>query len=190
MSGRGSADGSAWVGSVLGRYERRLVRYAARITGDVERARDVVQDTFLRLLRTDRSPDDNHLAQWLFTVCRNRALDVVRKDKRMRTLSETRRDAQVSTDPAPPAVADQRETLRRLGRILASLPPRQQEVIRLKFQEDFSYRQIAAITGLSVSNVGFLIHTAIRTMRDRLGARPAPPLATQDRTGTVQGDSR
>ena len=56
----------------MDRYEGQLVRYAARITGDVERGRDVVQDAFLRLCREDRAKVDGHLAEWLFTVCRRR----------------------------------------------------------------------------------------------------------------------
>jgi len=165
-----SSDG---LRSLMDRYERPLVRYAAGITHDVERARDVVQDTFLRLLKTDRQPDENHLAQWLFTVCRNRALDVLRKEKRMHTLSDAYTDSAAGNDPSPAVVASDRETLGRLGTILATLPERQQEVIRLKFQNDFSYRQIAGITGLSVSNVGFLIHRAINTLRKQLQA-PLP----------------
>ncbi len=167
MSRQELRDEGEWLRSVMGRYEGPLLRYAARITGEVERARDVVQDTFLRLL-CRRGPDQNHLAEWLFAVCRNRALDVRRKEKRMTALSDARTESQVSGEPAPPAEAERRETAGRLRRALAALPPRQQEVVRLKFENGFSYRQIAGVTGLSVSNVGFLIHTAIKSMRERL----------------------
>ena len=46
------------------------------------------------------------------------------------------------------------------------LPDNQQEVIRLKFQNDLSYREISEITGLSVSNVGFLLHVGIKRLRE------------------------
>jgi len=169
MSRRKQAVTEAELRSAMDRHERSLVRYAERIVRDVERARDVVQDTFLRLLRTDNAPDAEHLAQWLFTVCRNRALDVVRKEKRMTTLSDAYTDSAASGDPSPPEAAADREALGRVGRILVTLPERQQEVIRLKFQNGFSYRQIAGVTGLSVTNVGLLIHTAIKTLRRQLG---------------------
>ena len=48
---------------------------------------------------------------------------------------------------------------------LDNLPENQQEVIRLKFQNGFSYRQISEITGHSVSNVGFLIHSGMKTLK-------------------------
>ena len=51
---------------------------------------------------------------------------------------------------------------------LAELPPRQQEVLRLKFQEEMSYRDIAELTGMTVNNVGVTLHTAMRKLRDQL----------------------
>jgi RNA polymerase sigma-70 factor (ECF subfamily) len=53
--------------------------------------------------------------------------------------------------------------------VLATLPENQQEVIRLKFQDGLSYREISGVTGLTVSNVGFLIHTGVKMVRQRLG---------------------
>ena len=64
-----------WVQDALIRYEGALVRYAMRITGDMETARDVVQDTFLRLCDADRDQVGEYLAPWLYRVCRNRAID-------------------------------------------------------------------------------------------------------------------
>jgi RNA polymerase sigma-70 factor (ECF subfamily) len=52
-------------------------------------------------------------------------------------------------------------------KILNTLPANQQEVIRLKFQGDLSYLEISRITSLSVSNVGFLIHTGLKTIREK-----------------------
>ena len=52
-------------------------------------------------------------------------------------------------------------------RIVATLPPRQQEVLQLKFQNDLSYQQIAEITKTTANNVGVLIHTALKTLRQK-----------------------
>ncbi len=78
---------------------------------------------------------------------------------------------------APPEVLEQREDASRVLRMLDDLPPNQREVIRLKFQNGFSYKEISRISGHSVSNVGFLIHTGLKTIRGRLGVtanRAAP----------------
>lgn len=55
---------------------------------------------------------------------------------------------------------------------LAALSEQQQEIVRLRFQMDLSYRQISAITGLSVSNVGYHIHTALARVRATALAGP------------------
>lgn len=52
---------AAWIAAAVEKYEAPLSRYAERLLGDAERARDVVQDTFLRLCRQDRDRVDGHL---------------------------------------------------------------------------------------------------------------------------------
>lgn len=162
-----------WLGQVTDQYSGPLVRYAATITGDVDRARDVVQDTLVRLCAEDRARVESHLAEWLFTVCRRRALDTLRKEQRMKPLNETELAACASPEPSPAAVAERRDTHGRVLAVLAGLPKNQQEVVRLKFQNGLSYEEISRVTDLTVSHVGFLIHTAIKTLRRRLQAEPA-----------------
>jgi len=167
----GSSD-SEWVRAAVARYEQPLLRYAHRLTNDLERARDVVQDTFLRLCRQPRKDIEDRLAQWLFTVCRNRALDTARKESRMKPASPTMPDVATSDAPAPDAVMERDETLGRAMRFLSSLPQNQQEVLRLKFGEGLSYKEISGITQLTVSHVGVLIHNGLKTLRVRMGATP------------------
>src|SRR5438552_10896259 len=95
-----------WVRAAVDRYAAPLTRYAALITGDLEQARDVVQDTFVRLCAEESGRVNSHLARWLFTVCRNRALDVQRKESRMKPLSEVDISSQASSDPSPAAQAE------------------------------------------------------------------------------------
>ena len=71
----------------------------------------------------------------------------------------------------PDEMLEQRETEDRAIALLDRLPETQQEVIRLKFQNDLSYREIADITGHSVSNVGFLLHTGIKRLRELMKER-------------------
>lgn len=159
---------SEWVRAAMHEHEGALVRYAAQITGDVDRARDVVQDTFLRLCVEEPARLDGHLAEWLFTVCRNRARDIQSKEQRMKPLDDIELESHPDREHSPDAQAEQNESADRAQHFLKYLPPNQQEVVRLKFQNDLSYKEIATVTNLSVSNVGFLIHTAIRTLRQRM----------------------
>jgi RNA polymerase sigma factor (sigma-70 family) len=154
-------------------HQGRLIRFATRITGDLESARDVVQDTFLRLCR--ENPDDvaDHLAAWLFRVCRNRALDVRKKERPLRPLEGVVSDALPERRPGPEGVLEQSEQSRAMLAALDTLPAPQQEVLRLRFLDELSYKEISAVTGHSVGNVGFLVHTGVKTLRGRLGASPS-----------------
>jgi RNA polymerase sigma-70 factor (ECF subfamily) len=157
----------------LERHQAELVRYAASILRDEDRARDVVQEGFLRLWRHEPELPESETAPWLFTVCRNLALDILRKEKRMVSLSP---DAPlVGEDPAATqAELEAKEGLSEILHALAGLPASQQEVIRLKFQNGLSYKDIGRITGHSVGNVGYLIHTGIKALRQQLAAQAVP----------------
>jgi RNA polymerase sigma factor (sigma-70 family) len=163
-----------WVHAALRQYEGPLIRYAAQITGDLDRARDIVQDTFIRLCDERPEKVGPHLAAWLFKVCRNRALDVQRKESRMKTLDETEMNSRASAGPSPAAALEQREAANEMLRLLGTLSKNQQEVVRLKFQNGLSYQEISEITNLTVSNVGVLIHTALKTLRQKMQPRRTP----------------
>jgi len=161
---------SEWVRAALVRFEGPLIRYAARLTGSVEAARDVVQDVFVRLCAADRAQVDGHLAAWLYTVCRNRALDVARKERRMVPLNEAVANQEARGHSAS-VLAERSDTHSAVLAIVDTLPEQQQEVVRLKFQDALSYKEISEATGLSVSNVGFLLHTAIKTIRRQVATQ-------------------
>jgi RNA polymerase sigma-70 factor (ECF subfamily) len=145
---------------ILQRFEIPLLQYAVRITGDRERARDVVQETFVKFQRNGAINRADEPTTWLFTVCRNAALNVSRgKAIELREAEE----------PLPFDRLEQKEAAGFLLRIVATLPARQQEVIQLKFQNDLSYQQIAKIMKTTANNVGVLLHTALKTLRQRYG---------------------
>ena len=176
MSGRKASRDRQWIRDAFDRYEGPLVRYAMRLTGNLESARDVAQDTFLRLCRQQRDQVEGHLAAWLFTVCRRRALDVAKKQARMRSFA-TDPDSQPADEPAQEAVVERRESAAHILILLEKLPPREREIVRLKLQNGLSYCEISRVTGLSVSNVGYLLHMAFRKIREMATQRTQPAQA-------------
>ena len=167
-----TTDRQGWIRQAVEQYERPLVLYAYRITSNLELAREVVQDTFLKLCDQSRVDVDDHLAQWLYTVCRNRALDVVRKEKPMKTLNDPDHTLTDRQSDSPGQALEQAEMSSQLAQAMKRLPANQQEVIRLKFQHGLSYKDIASTTHLSTTNVGYLIHTGLKTLRQQLAAQP------------------
>jgi RNA polymerase sigma-70 factor (ECF subfamily) len=63
---------------------------------------------------------------------------------------------------------EEKQTVSEILMVVQTLPKNQREVIYLKFQCDLSYKEISDITKLSVTNVGFLIHTAVRNIRQQI----------------------
>lgn len=149
-------------------YESPLIGYASTILNDIDRARDVVQDTFIRLCQQEIPKVESNLKSWLFTVCRNRALDVLRKDKRTQPLEDIRWKKVAGPGLQPDEEADHQEKQIRLLGYLERLSANQREVIILKFQQGLSYQDIHKVTGLTPGNIGFLIHTGLKRLRDIL----------------------
>ena len=170
-------EGEHWISSAIAEFESPLLRYAQHFVRDIEAARDVVQDTFLQLCRHSNDDIRGRLAQWLYTVCRNRAIDVIRKESRMKPMTDTATDPDGKTNsmleptdqgPAPGQLAEQSEQELGLLQQIRRLPDRQQEVLRLKFHGGLSYKEIAEVMGLTSTNVGFILHTAISKLRQRM----------------------
>jgi RNA polymerase sigma factor (sigma-70 family) len=154
---------------IVHRFEIPLLQYAQRITNNREQARDCVQETFVKFQRNGALRREDEPATWLFTVCRNAALNVCRKEKRMMYVDEEVIESCESEQPMPFDQLEKKEATGFLLRIVSTLPLRQQEVIQLKFQNDLSYQQIAEIMQTTANNVGVLLHTALKTLRQRYG---------------------
>jgi len=163
-AGRADPD---WIGAAVARYQGPLILYAQRVLGetDLSRARDVVQETFLKLCRASRDEVEGHLAAWLYTVCRRNALDIRRKERRMTLMTEESASVFPSSIEGPAAAAERADSSAEVSRMLRQLPESQREVVVLKFAHGLSYKEIAESTGHSVGNVGFLLHTALKTLR-------------------------
>jgi RNA polymerase sigma-70 factor (ECF subfamily) len=149
-------------------FESPLIGYAASILNDHDLARDVVQDTFIRLCQQDIAKVEGSLKSWLFTVCRNRALDLLRKNKRTEPLEEIRWRKVAGPGLQPDEETLREELLERVMKLLDRLPAKQREVILLKFQQGLSYQEIQKVTGYSSGNIGFLIHTGLKRVRELL----------------------
>lgn len=169
------------VEELLRRFEIPLLQYATRITGNSERARDVVQEAFIKFQRNGAVAPEK-TATWLFTVCRNGALNVCRKEKRMMYLQEEIIESREDEQRMPFERMEEREASGFLMKILATLPPRQQEVLQLKFQNDLSYQEIAEITKTTKNSVGVLIHTALKTLRQKYSGASKEFLPFEPRT--------
>jgi RNA polymerase sigma factor (sigma-70 family) len=147
-------------------HEAALRRYTTRLLRDESRANDVVQEALLALGRQpegERKALRSRLASWLFTVCRRKALNVLRDERRLGPLEEA--PPVLSPDASPASAMARSEDRGQLLALVTRLPERQREVLRLRYHEGLSYQEISDITGCSVSHVGVILHSALQALR-------------------------
>lgn len=144
--------------------ESPLLRYAHGLVGQRETAEDLVQEAFLRLHA--HWDDVTNPRAWLFRSIRNLALNHLRDHKRETTL-ETGREWE-SPSPDPEQVLGKQEAIGTLQLLVAELHEDDRAIIALKYHEGLKYDQISQRTGLSVGNVGYKLHHALKNLADSL----------------------
>jgi RNA polymerase sigma-70 factor, ECF subfamily len=140
------------------RHYEDVFRYSLVLTNSREDAEDVAAETFARAWKAfgeQREPQGPPLP-WLFTIARNIATDRWRRLSRRATHLLPRQDGDVR---------DRVESLLWLESLVRALPPRQREVIALRYHRDLSDREIGRVMGLSESGVRSLVARAIQTLQ-------------------------
>ena len=150
--------------------ESPLLSYAQRLVGELGVAEDIVQDAFMKLhTQFDQVREPR---RWLYRTVHNQALNHRRDAGKIVPLDPPAQDAAASdaTDPQP--LPDEQiarwEGIGLVRLSLETLDERSRELIRLKFNEGLSYKEMSARTGLKVGHVGYLLHHALKGIADEL----------------------
>ena len=154
------------------RHAAGVFRYLRSMVGDAEAARDLVQDTFLRL----RGQADGAGPGLVFTAARTCALDHLRRRKTRRAVETALDDRIVEIVPSrradwPDRDAENAELRADLLDALAALPEDQRSVFHLSEIEGLRYDEIAAVLGVSPGTIASRKHHAVRKLRDLLRRR-------------------
>jgi len=160
-----------WVLEALDEYEGRLVRYALRLLGDADLARDAVQHAFLKLCEQSQAEIGSRLAAWLYTVCRNRATDLLRSHARERQAKTDHGDQATGEEADPAFRAEEADLSGLLRRLITRLPASQREAVDL-WSEGFTYAEIARIARRHEGHVRVLVHRGLKALREHPEVRP------------------
>lgn len=155
------------VEALLDAHQGALIRYAYRMLRDRELAEDMVQEAFLRYVRKPLSyGEPRQRVAWLYRVTHNLCVDWLKREtKRTEIYDRIRRQPPASNDGSDIIALDRWQYIEGL---LDRLSDKQKEVIVLFFQEGLSYKEIAEVTGYSMSNVGMLLHRGLKKLRAAL----------------------
>jgi RNA polymerase sigma factor (sigma-70 family) len=144
---------------------RDLYAYVRTLLGDDASAEDVTALAFERAYRRRATFDARRGTQrgWLFAIARNAALDELRRRRRSAPLVGELSDV---TAPAPDEEADLAVRRTTVRAALAALPPRDRELVALKFHGGLTNADLAAVLGTSKSNAATRVHRAVTKLRE------------------------
>ncbi len=170
-------------------HQQPLYRFALHMTGRAESAEEVVQETFMFLIREHAKfdPQRGELAAFLFGVARNHVRRLAESDGRYRDLPpgdfeilETQSLGSGATDiPGPADSLLQAELTAHVRRAVLSLPHRYREVVTLCDLEELEYERAAAILGCPVGTVRSRLNRARDMLAEKLRAAFAPKPAAR-----------
>jgi len=178
---KASTESAGWetIEELFAALESPLLSYALRLAGELALAEDIVQEAFMRLhaqFNNVREP-----RRWLYRTVHNLALNHQRHARKLVPLAQPNaEEPRPDVDPADPQPLPDEQIARWEGIGLVrlsveTLDDRSRELIRLKFNEGLSYKEISARTGLNIGHVGYLLHHAIKTIAEELARNGVVP---------------
>jgi RNA polymerase sigma factor (sigma-70 family) len=162
--------------SLFAALESPLLSYALRLLKERAPAEDVVQDAFMKLHA--QFGDVREPRRWLYRTVHNLALNQIRAGKKIVPLEPAESENSAGAPDPEPLPDEQIVRWEGIGLVrlsLSALDARSRELIHLKFDEELSYKEIAARTGLTVGHVGYLLHHALKTMATELAGAGLVP---------------
>jgi RNA polymerase sigma-70 factor, ECF subfamily len=154
-----------------------LYGYALTLTRDPVEAQDLVQETYLRAIRTrQKLAANSNLKGWLFVILRNAWLNQIRHARSGPTFTELEIEeanpAWIDVQAADPYVLYLRKLEREeVKQAISSLPILHREIVVLRDIEGFSYREIASMLGCPAGTVMSRLGRAREKLRQILGNR-------------------
>ena len=149
-------------------YYRPLCLYALRLLSDLDRAEDVVQDSFVKILERPASIShlpERQVAAYLFRIVRNRCVDELRRDGHQTVLSlESSGRGEL---PVKQEDMDEAVVAARLWTAIDALPDRCREVFLMAKRDGMTYREIAEELGISERTVEHHVAKALHILRSK-----------------------
>lgn len=164
--------------ALVQRYHAPMLAHLARLTGDAHLAEDLTQETFVRLVRDAHSYRyPRPFKPWFYTIARNLARNHWQSaNYRCEDIgaAHAARHEPAAGELDPAAWLERLERRQGLQAALAGLSFEQREVLSLRFGQEMSVAETAAVLGVPPGTVKSRVFTALRRLRDRLELADAP----------------
>jgi RNA polymerase sigma-70 factor (ECF subfamily) len=148
-------------------HNRALVLFLASRLKDIQAAREVAQEAYVRVLQLENPGAVSFLRSYLFKVAGNLAIDRIRQEQSRARLDQTADMEDLLEDSLPERTAIAREELAFLGRVIGELPAKYQEAFRLHRLEEKPFEEIARHMGLKERMVRRYVTNTLMYLRLR-----------------------
>lgn len=172
LAARWAAGDRAASALLVSRYYQPLLNLFYRLTGSRSEAEDLVQETWVRALRSLQEPREVAVRPWLYRIATNLWRDEARKHgrRRQRGLAAAPLPADLPA-PAPDDVSgavEQTQTRAWVRAAVLRLSLPHQQVLMLRYYQKLSYEEIAAVAAVPVGTVRSRLHHALIHLRKQL----------------------
>jgi RNA polymerase sigma-70 factor (ECF subfamily) len=156
-------------GQLVKLHQRRVLRMVVGMTGDLDTAMDIVQDSFIRAYKAmDRFEEGKPFYPWISTIATNLTLNHLKKSRRETGLDPVKHEQRAESDADPLYRMQMDENNRRLMQAVQELPEQYRTVFVLRNFEDLSYDEIAARLNISIGTVDSRLYRARRRLVEQL----------------------
>lgn len=153
------------------RHERGLIQFARRLLRSEEDAYDCAQEAFLAAYRNlGRYSDKYTFRAWLYAIARNKALDMLRR-QRVTVSLDDQSSAWSDPDPGPEQIWLAKEQAVLLQEVLQVLPEHYSQTLYLRYRQELSYEEIAVVLDVPVNRIKTYLHRGKEKLRCELGKR-------------------
>lgn len=160
-------------------YTPKLLPFVTRLTRDDQQAKEVIQETFLRLwLGREDLPKVKQPASWLFRIASNVSINYLRSKGNQRKLLQQLEHAGAVHDNTLDPILESKELNGIIHAAVAALPDKRRQIYRLSREQGLSHQQIADELGLSINTVKNQIGIALKFIQEQIHRQTGLSLAT------------
>lgn len=167
-----------WAFSILYEtYFPKIYGYVLKRVGNREEAEDIVSQTFLKMvekLKSFKSGQGSSFKSWIYTIATNSMLDYFRKLKKHKTEPVEQHLEIASKEFNPQERSIQTEEQKKVFHTISLLPKKYQNLLTLKYYSDLEHEEIAETLGVTINNLGVLLHRALKKFREVYNALNLP----------------
>ncbi len=157
-------------GELFNRYGGKVLGFAKKLLGDLERAEEASQDIWVKVVK--QAPNyqkEGYFNAWVMTMIRNHCLNIIRKDSRLSFKEDVGEYIDSEHNASFEKDILNKHDINTVSKAMDSLPDKQRIALTILITEEPSYEELAERMEASVGAVKSMIHRARKTLQEQLG---------------------